>query len=116
MALLRERERIVDAGETLAFVGKRAGEEEETAIYFRPQRERAARRFRKASAITPPGASSTKRYLAASRGASLPPLAFFDSLSLVSGIAANTGKPDDRFGLVHRSDRAIECVGPKNKS
>ena len=32
MALLREGERIVDAGEALAFIGERAGKEEKTAI------------------------------------------------------------------------------------
>ena len=32
MALLCERERIVDAGKTLAFIGKRAGEKKKTAI------------------------------------------------------------------------------------
>ena len=34
MALLCERECIVDAGKTLAFIGKRAGEEKKTAIYL----------------------------------------------------------------------------------
>ena len=34
MALLRESERIVDTGETLAFIGKRAGEEKEATIYL----------------------------------------------------------------------------------
>jgi len=69
VALLGESERVVSAGKTLAFIRESAGKKENAALPSGASSDNTARKLRKLSAMTPPRASSTRRYFAASGGA-----------------------------------------------